>query len=123
MLAERLHSKPTEREHRPESGPRKRVYQLAVSESWSWSSNIVIIFNIAVNMCEYEGQSPKQEQFLEQINMACLLFFTFEMALKLVAFFPSKYWQDNWNKFDALVVVLSWTAIILQVHSLRVQKA
>eukprot|EP01048_Picozoa_sp_COSAG05_P009156 COSAG05_NODE_733_length_7644_cov_43.682704_6_plen_734_part_00 len=41
----------------------------------------------------------------------CCRFFTVEMFLKLIAYFPREYIADGWNKFDAFVISLSWGAI------------
>ena len=66
-------------------------------------------------MCEYEDQSEAWWNVLESLNSICLWFFTVEMALKLIAYLPKKYIADDWSKFDAAVISLSWLAIFFDV--------
>ena len=74
-------------------------------------------------MCEYEGQSDSQAGIIDLLNNICLLFFTFEVLLKLFAYFPTQYWQDGWNRFDTFVVVISWAAIIFELRSVQALRA
>lgn len=49
-------------------------------------------------------------------SAAFLIFFTIEMALKLIGMGPSRYWEDAWNKFDAIVVCSSWGGMVLNIQ-------
>ena len=118
----RLH-KPTERRQPPEGSARGTAFRLVESSRWVWTVNGVIIFNIVINMCEYDGQPASLGATLDTLNFLCLVFFTAELAVKLVAYFPAMYWQDNWNKFDAVVVLLSWAAIAFQLRSVQAIRA
>lgn len=57
------------------------------------------------------------------MNNICLYFFTIEMFFKLIGYFPRRYWQDSWHKFDALVIVLSWAAIVADLGSVQAIRA
>eukprot|EP01046_Picozoa_sp_COSAG06_P104487 COSAG06_NODE_50683_length_317_cov_0.637615_1_plen_105_part_11 len=60
---------------------------------------------------------------LEYPNYACLWFFTVEMLFKLIAYFPKKYWEDPWSKFDAIVIIFSWAAIFFNLGSVQAIRA
>ena len=52
------------------------------------------------------------EQILEAINYFFTFVFTMEAFLKLSAF-GCRYFKDNWNRFDFLIVVTSVIFIII----------
>ena len=51
---------------------------------------------------------------MEIFNYIFTVVFTIEFILKIVAFGPRRYWTDHWNKFDLLIVTLSYVGIILE---------
>ena len=88
-------------------------------------SNAVIVFNVVIMCLEYEGiqYHPWHWAMSEYLNYLCLIYFTIEMAFKLLGYWPIKYWTDHWNKFDATVVIFSWMAIILDAGSVQAVRA
>ena len=125
-----LDLKKFQRLHRPEAPPKPpansfRCFWWGVVESAAMdkTSNFVIVFNVVVMMCEYEDMSKEWSDALEFLNYVCLIFFTVEMAVKLIAYLPRAYWADPWSKFDATVVLLSWLAIILDLGSVQAVRA
>lgn len=115
--------RPVKRETAPDIYIRRWLYNLCESKFWDKLSNAFIIFNVGVMMCEYEDQSVAWWDTLEFLNGFCLYFFTVEMAFKLIAYFPAKYWKEPWNKFDAIVITLSWLAIILELNGAQAIRA
>ena len=116
--------------HRPQladSAPdmliRKWSWNLVESTCWNLTSNCFIVFNVAVMMCEYEDQSVAWWSWLELLNMICLVFFTIEMFLKILAYLPQKYWEDGWSKFDCIVISLSWAGIIFEMGGAQAIRA
>jgi hypothetical protein len=118
----RLH-RPAKREAPPANPWRKWMYNLAESQFWDTVSNSFIIFNVVVMMCEYEDQTDAWWNTLELLNMICLWFFTVEMFIKLIGYFPKKYISEGWNRFDATVIILSWAAIIFDLGSVQAIRA
>jgi hypothetical protein len=104
---------------------RRFFWKLCDSEMTDNISNFVIIFNVVVMMCEYEGiqYHPWHWHMSEYLNYLCLIYFTVEMACKLLGYWPAKYWSDHWNKFDGVVVTVSWAAIILDAGSVQAVRA
>ena len=40
-----------------------------------------------------------------------------EMALKIFGLGPEEYWSSHWNKFDAIIVAMSWTTQLVESSS------
>jgi hypothetical protein len=93
------------------------------SKYWDNLSSAFIVFNVAVMMCEHEGQTDPWLETQELLNHVCLVFFTVEMFCKLVAYFPLKYLADPWSKFDGSVITLSWAAIVFDLGSVQAIRA
>ena len=45
------------------------------------------------------------------------------MACKLLGYWPVLYWEQSWNKFDAMIVTISWLAIFLRLGSVQAVRA
>eukprot|EP01048_Picozoa_sp_COSAG05_P006388 COSAG05_NODE_412_length_10089_cov_13.887287_5_plen_990_part_00 len=118
----KLH-RPAKREVAPDNYVRMWMYNLVESKFWDKVSNSFIIFNVVVMMCEYEDQTPTWWATLEFLNQFCLNFFTVEMVFKLIAYFPIKYWKEPWNKFDAIVIALSWGALVFDLTGAQAIRA
>lgn len=107
----------------PEMLIRKWSWNLVESKCWNLTSNAFIVFNVAVMLCEYEDQSDEWWAWLELLNMACLIFFTAEMVIKIIAYLPHKYWEEGWSKFDFVVINLSWAGIIFEMGGAQAIRA
>lgn len=46
-------------------------------------------------------------------NVIFSAIFTCEMITKVIAYKPRGYWADSWNKFDFLVVIVSWVGVAI----------
>ena len=120
-----------QRMHRPEKPPeppsnpfRRWMYGLVESNFWSNFSNAVIIFNVIIMAMERQGiDGTDLWDMLELLNFICLVFFTVECAFKIIGYFPAKYWSDAWNRFDFIVVTISWAAIIFDLGSVQAVRA
>ena len=110
---------PTETLRDPDDFFRKICHKVVLSDTWGHTSNVCIILNVLVMCMEYEGQETAEifgssyDGVLEAINNGFLIFFTVEMVLKLIAMGLGNYWADAWNKFDGIVVTVSWLGIIV----------
>ena len=102
---------------------RKWCWNLVESTFWNILSNCFIVFNVVVMMCAYEDQSEEWWAWLDVLNFTCLVFFTFEMFFKIIAYFPRRYWSDGWSKFDFVVINLSWAGIIFNLSGAQAIRA
>eukprot|EP01043_Picozoa_sp_COSAG02_P015294 COSAG02_NODE_649_length_18914_cov_30.645868_1_plen_1639_part_10 len=119
---QKLH-RPSLRDQAPNNAIRKWFYNLVESSFWNKLSNGFILFNVAIMMCEYEGQTQAWIDMQDLYNTICLHFFTYEMFFKLIAYFPVKYLSDPWSKFDVVVISLSWAAVIFEVSGAQAIRA
>ena len=67
------------------------------------------------------GQSPEEVYILHLINWGLLGVFTIEQLLKLCVLGPV-YWNQKWNLFDAVVVLLAligqvWMAWVMMTQT------
>ena len=102
---------------------RRFFWKTVETPEWESFNNFAILFNVFVMMMEYEGMGAAYWAVLQDLNFICLVYFTVEMACKLIGYLPAKYWSDNWNRFDGFVVVLSWLAIIFDLGSVQAVRA
>eukprot|EP00658_Telonema_sp_P-2_P041381 TRINITY_DN29598_c0_g1_i1.p1 TRINITY_DN29598_c0_g1~~TRINITY_DN29598_c0_g1_i1.p1 ORF type:complete len:208 (-),score=48.08 TRINITY_DN29598_c0_g1_i1:38-661(-) len=74
----------------------------------------LIMFCVCVNIVmiatQHRNQSDTWDTVLTVQNLMFLGVFTVEMGMKLAAYGPVGYWRDQWNRFDGMIVVLSWLA-------------
>ena len=72
----------------------------------------LIVINMLVMMMEYEGQSESYENALFFLNVAFIIAFSIEALLKIVGLGWIVYWREDWNKFDFILVIISWLGLI-----------
>ena len=46
------------------------------------------------------------------LDLTCTLFFVIEMLVKIKTYSFKKYWKDNWNRFDFIIVCVTTPAIL-----------
>jgi len=91
----------------PDTPFRKWCYQ-TINHKWFEGFIMFCITLNTVSMCmEYYGQSTGMSFVLNTLDVTFSTIFAIEAILKICAAGFSKYWMDDWNKFDFLVVVLS----------------
>ena len=66
----------------------------------------------------YEGMSTEVSKTLDQMNTALVYLFALECVLKLVAFGPLRFFCDNFNIFDTVVVLAGLPNLFLDGLSL-----
>lgn len=66
-------------------------------------------------MClAYYGQPDTWTQVLGVADIIFIVIFTVEAVLKIVAYQFGVYWRDNWNKFDFIIVIVSYPGLIFK---------
>eukprot|EP00004_Rigifila_ramosa_P019174 TRINITY_DN4846_c0_g1_i3.p1 TRINITY_DN4846_c0_g1~~TRINITY_DN4846_c0_g1_i3.p1 ORF type:complete len:1566 (-),score=403.70 TRINITY_DN4846_c0_g1_i3:850-5007(-) len=68
---------------------------------------LAIMLNVLLLAAQHYPASQKFENFSDIANLFFNLFFALEMILKLIGLGVKTYFQENWNRFDFLVVTLS----------------
>ena len=73
---------------------------------------VLVLFNCAIMSCEHFFEESKRDIFTE-LNLVFTVVFTLEAVLKIIGKSPAKYFIDNWNVFDFIVVVCSLVEIFV----------
>jgi Ion transport protein len=73
---------------------------------------VMIILNTIALLVKWTGEPKSVTNTTTMINYVFLALFTLEMATKLIALGPI-YFNDRWNIFDLLVILLSYACIAL----------
>ena len=101
--------------HNPaESGIRMYAHQLYRWRFYELMVSCVILFNVSLILLERFPQRSFLESTESPLNLACLIFFTFEIFLGITATSLRAYVRHAWNKFDTVVVIFSWLAFIVE---------
>lgn len=66
----------------------------------------VIALNVfAVFISEFPSLPETLRTFFEWIDYLCMVYFVFEMTLKIRVLSFTEYWRNNWNRFDFWIVL------------------
>jgi hypothetical protein len=68
---------------------------------------LITLLNVIVLSLYHYNMSHQWLLALEWANVGFVTAFTLELVMKVVALGPEAYWQDGWNKFDVIVVVIA----------------
>jgi len=81
----------------------------------SWFNNTITVFIVIAGVTiGLSTDNIGNQGVLSLVNFACLIVFTGEVIVKLIACdqHPSRYLKDSWNRFDALIVLNGWLEFI-----------
>ncbi|XP_027504320.1 sodium channel protein type 5 subunit alpha-like [Corapipo altera] len=67
---------------------------------------VCIILNTLFMAMEHPGMLPETREMITISDQVFTLIFTLEMILKIIALDPYYYFQNKWNVFDSLVVLI-----------------
>jgi len=95
------------------------MFQIGYSTSFRVFILIVILLNTIALCYNHYGISDEDLNTTNLINTICAYIFLAEMVIKIAGFGLWGYWSDNWNKFDAVVVIASFIPNADQVSGLR----
>ena len=76
---------------------------------------LLIILNTSVLATYRYDESPEETAIKEKIDYFFVTAFTLEMILKLVGLGPKAYFKDGMNIFDACLVILTLTELVLSI--------
>jgi len=57
-------------------------------------------------------ENMKAQRMCESIDMVFLAIYTLELCVNLAAHWFCEFWQNHWNKFDVVVISMSWWPFI-----------
>eukprot|EP01062_Namystynia_karyoxenos_P079010 TRINITY_DN8240_c0_g1_i1.p1 TRINITY_DN8240_c0_g1~~TRINITY_DN8240_c0_g1_i1.p1 ORF type:complete len:3304 (+),score=906.06 TRINITY_DN8240_c0_g1_i1:185-10096(+) len=84
----------------------------AVRATWfDTVTTIAILLNAVAMALQHYNQPHEMDDFLWTANWCFVVIFTVEAALKLTAF-SCGYFTEGWNRFDFLIVLVSWVAVL-----------
>ena len=91
---------------------RSMAFDLFHSRYWQPSSLVFILIQVVVIVMVRFPQAEWQEDGLAEfyVNLLCLCWFTFEIVVGMLALGAPNFLSSGWNKFDVVVVGLSWSA-------------
>ena len=80
----------------------------------------IIVINAIAMILDGFPNIKQHTSFFYWVDYGCAWYFVFELFLKVKLLSWRGYWQENWNRFDFIVVVLSLPFLldpILQLHA------
>eukprot|EP01061_Rhynchopus_euleeides_P016512 TRINITY_DN27829_c0_g1_i1.p1 TRINITY_DN27829_c0_g1~~TRINITY_DN27829_c0_g1_i1.p1 ORF type:complete len:2107 (+),score=785.44 TRINITY_DN27829_c0_g1_i1:334-6321(+) len=86
------------------------VHFIACSKLFEAGTTFLIVLNSIILAVQHYGQGSGVEQFLYISNWVFVILFTIEAVIKMTAF-SVYYFSDGWNRFDFLIVLLSWVSV------------
>jgi len=108
---------------------RPRYYMMEPDEKWRKfffhiaehpAFEVIILTAIAFNsllMCfTYPNMHEDTVKMIARINYVFLGFFLIEATVKLIAY-GRRYFKDEWNRFDFIIILASIAAIIITTVS------
>jgi len=65
---------------------------------------------------EWYGQSKAISISFENMNFIFAVFFTFEIAMKIIGY-GTRFFKDPWNTFDITIVLITLLGLILNTST------
>lgn len=62
----------------------------------------------------FYGEPTWYTNMIEAIDYLMVFIFSLELLLKVAAIGPHYYWSDSWNRFDAIIMFITWGDIITE---------
>ncbi|XP_051624211.1 sodium channel protein type 5 subunit alpha-like [Manacus candei] len=81
---------------------------------------VCIILNTLFMAMEHPGMLPENRKMITISDQVFTLIFTLEMILKIIALDPYYYFQNKWNVFDSLVVLIGLLSFGTNLSPFRV---
>ena len=91
----------------------EKLHKIVTSREFDLIVTLCIVLNVVLMSYENAEQSENTKEVLKYISQAFVFVYTIECVMKLLALQPNAYFQDKWNRFDFIVVVISWIGLAL----------
>lgn len=99
---------------------RKIIFKLVVSNYFEYAVVFVISLNTLFLCMDYHNAPQLLASIISYGNIIFISFFGLEAVMKLIGFGIRYYFLDTWNRFDFLIVVLSFIAINEDIFQFKV---
>ncbi|XP_034339963.1 sodium channel protein type 10 subunit alpha isoform X3 [Arvicanthis niloticus] len=83
------------------------LFELVTDPFAELTITLCIVVNTVFMAMEHYPMSDAFDAMLQAGNIVFTVFFTMEMAFKIIAFDPYYYFQKKWNIFDCVIVTVS----------------
>jgi len=103
-----LTSGPERKVNPPKDPLRRELFVLVESRAFELVIMSCIMLNVVTMAMRKFDQSDEYTDALELCNYVFVAIFTIEMVLKMYALGCGEYFARNWNRFDFIIVVLSY---------------
>eukprot|EP00798_Chlamydomonas_sp_ICE-L_P006468 gene6469-3102_t len=104
---------PARKYKKPTNPIRKFCFAIVFTRWFDIFMITAILLNVLTMFMVHEGMSDKWQDSLMAANVAFTSIFVVEMMIKMLAINIKPYFQDGWNQFDFLVVVISVVGCIM----------
>ncbi|CAK4798029.1 unnamed protein product [Aphanomyces euteiches] len=92
---------------------RKHAVRVAASSYFKNAATIVTAINVLLLCSDHYPSDATFEVWSELVNFACLVYFIFEMAIKVAAGGWRSYLSDKFNQFDLLTILAGIVEFVL----------
>ncbi|KAJ3443444.1 two pore channel [Anaeramoeba flamelloides] len=89
--------------------------RLVKSKKFKILIDIGIVINIALTIFFLEKNDEQSAHSNKYLNIMFVSIFTLEMVCKMIGYGLRRYFKDIWNRFDFLIVVLSFIGLIIVI--------
>ena len=93
-------------------GFRGKIFDMIEHKFFDYFITLIIVLNTILMCISYNGSSQTYNNWCDGINYFFLGIFAIEIILKLIAFGPRYYFFIKWNRFDFVIVILSFLVMI-----------
>jgi len=94
-----------------------RIWRLARTTQFEIFITVVITLNVLTMALEHHDEDPTFTLVLDMLNFLFTGIFTVELFIKVTAFGWERYFRENWNRFDFLIVIVSYVGIVFDTLS------
>ncbi|MGH1366953.1 MAG: ion transporter [Calditrichia bacterium] len=90
--------------------PPNRIVRFLINENLVML--LILVNTLVLFLDEFPSIHEKTRGVLLWLDYACILFFLLEALLKIQVYSWKAYWDNGWNRFDFIVVVLSLPTLL-----------
>ncbi|KAJ9458945.1 Muscle calcium channel subunit alpha-1 [Diplonema papillatum] len=91
----------------PKNRYRKKLHKLASSKKFEWFIAGVIVANLVLLCTQHRQEADAYRLAFEAFNYVFISIYTVEFLIKVLGLGWKGYWQDGWNRFDFVVLLVS----------------
>ena len=97
----------------PNGRLRRKIHQLVFTHSFEYVVSVVIGLNLLILCTQHRDQSATYDFVFETFNYVFIGFYSIECILKVLGLTWKGYTKDSWNRFDFVVLVVSYVGLAM----------